>query len=215
MMHYLKTLLFITIIIWSVATANAQANISSTKIDNQNRNAAMVQIDQTVEVTSNALEQRMKRAGLSGKTQNGFTVYKGVTLSEINVPKIDIYTKVEKGPSANTSIVYMAVSKGYDNFISPESDSNTMEQVKNFLNSLVKDANMYSVDLQISSHSQAMKKDEQDYQELLNDKSNLEKKKTELEKSITELENQIKEKKAEIDRRKEVLEEVKEKKNSE
>ncbi|MEO5675507.1 MAG: hypothetical protein ABIQ74_12765, partial [Chitinophagales bacterium] len=141
------------------------------------------------------------------------TVYKGVTLSEINVPKIDIYTKVEKGASANTSIVYMAVSKGYDNFISPESDSNTMEQVKNFLNSLVKDANMYSIDLLISSHSEALKKDEQDYQELLNDKSNLEKKKTDLEKSIADLDNQIKEKKAEIDRRKEVMEEVKEKKD--
>lgn len=214
-MHYLKTLLFTIILLWSVANVNAQANISSTKIDDQNRNAAMVQIDQTVEVTTNALEERMKRAGLSGKTHNGFTVYKGVTLSEINVPKIDIYTKVEKGPSANTSIVYMAVSKGYDNFISPESDSNTMEQVKNFLNSLVKDANMYSADLLISTHSQELKKDEQDYEELLNDKSNLEKKKADLEKSIADLENQIKEKKAEIDRRKELLEEVKEKKKSE
>jgi hypothetical protein len=46
---------------------------------------------------------------------------------------LDIYTKVEEGPN-NSSVVYMAVSKGYDNFASV-ADSAITQNVKAFLES--------------------------------------------------------------------------------
>ena len=93
----------------------SQAMPVSTMIEKENRNAVMIVINQPVKVTTEALQQKLQRAGLDEKVRKGLASYKGVTLSEISKDKIDIYTKVESS-SNNTSIVYMAVSKGYNNF---------------------------------------------------------------------------------------------------
>src|SRR6185295_4452023 len=191
----LKVLLIYAAITFSSLTIYSQATITSTIIEKENRNAVMIQIDQPVDITTSALEQRLKRSGLDGKTHNGVTSYKAVTLSEIATEKVDIYTKVDKGENKNTSIVYMAVSKGYDNFTSAESDSTITEHVKIFLNSFVKDVTVFSLDLLITSQTDEVNSTEKDYEHLLSDQKDLQKKKADIETSIIEKEKEINEKK--------------------
>jgi hypothetical protein len=169
----------------------------------------MIQIDQPEDRTADALEQRLKHAGLSGKSSKGVTVYRGVTLSEISPGTMDIYTKVEKGSNNQNSIVYMAVSKGYDNFTSATSDSMVTENVKRFLNSFVKDANYFSAEIEISTKMEEITKAESAYQNLIDDLKDLESKKTDIEGRIIDKQKEINEKKSEIDRRKVELDELK------
>ncbi len=208
-MKYLKSILLSIAILFPTLKIYSQASVTSTNIEKENRNAVMIQINQPVDVTSEALKERLKRSGLEGKSKSGVTAYRGVTLAEIAPEKIDMYTKVDKGPDDNSSLVYVAVSKGYDNFANAAEDSVLIERVKTFLNSFVKDANTMSVDNTIRTQMEEVSDNEKEYERLLNEKKDLEKKKADIETSLIEIEKRISEKRAEIDRKKEALEVLK------
>ncbi len=106
--------------------------------------------------------------------------FKGIILSDISPETIDLYTKVEKGPN-NSSIVYMAVSRGYNNSSNSAADSAITQNVKAFLVSLVKDANDRSVDVGISNRINDVNKDQKAYQKLLDEQSDLTKKKAKID----------------------------------
>ncbi|MBA2406626.1 MAG: hypothetical protein H0V65_01340, partial [Chitinophagales bacterium] len=104
-MKYLKSILLSIAILFPTLKIYSQASVTSTNIEKENRNAVMIQINQPVDVTSEALKERLKRSGLEGKSKSGVTAYRGVTLAEIAPEKIDMYTKVDKGPDDNSSLV--------------------------------------------------------------------------------------------------------------
>jgi hypothetical protein len=205
----MKTILLSIGMIFPSLNIFAQATVTSTNIEKENRNAVLIQINQPADVTSEALKERLKRSGLEGKSKSGVTAYRGVILAEIAPEKIDMYTKVDKGPDDNSSLVYVAVSKGYDNFANSAEDSVLIERVKTFLNSFVKDANTMSVDNTIRTQMEEVSDNEKEYERLLNEKKDLEKKKADIETSLIEIEKRISEKRAEIDRKKEALEVLK------
>jgi len=182
-----------------------QAVPVSTMIEKENRNAVMIEINQPAKITTEALQNKLQRAGLDEKVKRGAASYKGVTLSEISKDKIDVYTKVEKGAN-NTSVVYMAVSKGYNNFTNPGEDSVITQNTIAFLNSFVKDADNHFADLDITSQMSDVKKSEKEYQQLLNEQSDLEKKKTTIDSRLTEIQNELALRKTEIDKRKTAVE---------
>jgi hypothetical protein len=210
-MKNLKLILFGLAALFSARNSFAQATVTSTEIDKENRQAVMIQIDQSVDVTTSALEQRLERSGLDGKTHGGVTSYKGVTFSEIGTEKVDIYTKVEKGDKNNTSVVYLAVSKGYDNFTGGGSDNTITENVKTFLNSFVNDVNIYLSDVLIAAQMKEVETAQKEYERSLSDQKDLQKKKSDDENNITDKDKEINEKKADLDRKKEALEDLKRK----
>src|SRR5580765_6992398 len=118
----MKKLFMAIAMLFACTYAISQAVSFSTMIEKENRNAVMIVINQPVKVTTDALQQKLQRAGLDERVKRGAASYKGVTLSEISKDKIDVYTKVEKAAN-NTSTVYMAVSRGYNNFTSSGADS--------------------------------------------------------------------------------------------
>lgn len=183
----------------------SQAIPASTMIEKENRNAVMIVINQPVKITTEALLQKLRRAGLDEKVRRGAASYKGVTLSEISNDKIDVYTKVEEAAN-NTSVVYMAVSKGYNNFTSSGADSLITQHTIAFLNSFVKDADNHFADLDISSQMNDVKKSEKEYQQLLNEQSDLEKKKASIDSRLTEIQNELTLRKTDIDKRKTAVE---------
>jgi hypothetical protein len=208
-LKHLRFLLLLPGIIFFALRSYSQAVVTSTIIEKENRNAVMIQIDQPVDRTTDALEQRLKHSGLSGKSSKNVTTYKAVTLSEISTGTVDIYTKVEKGSTNQNSIVYMAVSKGYDNFTSATSDSMITENVKRFLNSFVKDANYFSAEIEISTKLEEVNKAESAYQNLLDDLKDLENKKTDIEGHIVDKQKEINEKKSELEHKRAELDELK------
>ena len=187
------------------ACVMSQAAPVSTMIEKENRNAVMIVINQPVKVTTEALQQKLQRAGLDERIKRGAASYKGVTLSEISKDKIDVYTKVEKAPN-NTSVVYMAVSRGYDNFTSSGTDSLITQNTIAFLNSFVKDADNHFADLDISNQMGDVSKSEKEYQQLLDEQRDLEKKKSTIDSRLTEIQNELVTRKTDIDKRKTAVE---------
>jgi peptidoglycan hydrolase CwlO-like protein len=173
----------------------------------------MIVINQPVKITTEALQQKLQRAGLDERIKRGAASYKGVTLSEISKDKIDVYTKVETAPN-NTSMVYMAVSKGYNNFTNSEADSLITQNTIAFLNSFVKDADNHFADLDISNQMTDVNKSEKQYQHLLDEQRDLEKKKSAIDTRLTEIQNELATRKTDMDKKKSAVEESKIKRSS-
>jgi hypothetical protein len=190
MMKNFKTGVITAAALFSTIFMYAQPKDASVMIDKENRNAVMIVIEQPENITKDALRQRMERSGLKERERSGVVSYKGVTLSEISPDKVDIYTKVEKGPN-NTSVVYMAVSRGYNNFTNTTVDSNITQNVKTFLQSFVKDANNHFADVEIGKQVNSVNNDEKAYQRLLNEQRDLQKKKANIENRLSEIQNEL------------------------
>ena len=56
----------------------SQAVPASTMIEKENRNAVMIVINQPVNITTDALQQKLQRAGLNERVKRGAASYKGV-----------------------------------------------------------------------------------------------------------------------------------------
>jgi len=212
-MKYLKLIVVNAITLFSGLIMYGQAREASVMIDKENRNAVMISIEQPQKITTDALQQRLERSGLKERPRNGVAKYKGVTLSEISPDKLDIYTKVEKGPN-NGSVVYMAVSRGYNNFTNSTADSALTENVKTFLQSFVKDAETHSADIGISNQISDVNKDEKIYERLLEEQKDLQKKKSNVEKRLIEIENELNVRKEAINKKKTEVEEAKAKRSN-
>jgi hypothetical protein len=191
----------------------SQAVPASTIINKENRNAIMITINQPVKITTEALQQKLQRAGLDEKIKRGAASYKGVTLSEISKDKIDIYTKVEEAPN-NTSTVYMAVSRGYNNFTSGGTDSVITANTIAFLNSFVKDADNHFADQDISNQVSDVNKYEKEYQHLLDEQKDLEKKKSAIDTRLAEIINELATRKTEMDKKRSAVEDSKTKRSA-
>jgi hypothetical protein len=200
-MKRIKNVLLTILIMFSTVIIFAQSAPASTMIEKENRNAVMIEIKQPVDITTAALQQKLARAGLNDKVKKGVASYKGVVLSEISKDKIDVYTKVEPGPN-NTSLVYMAVSKGYNNFTSSDADTVITQNVEAFLNSFVKDADNHFADVGISNKIKEVSRSEKDYQKLLDEQSDLEKKKSKIENRLAEIQNELNTRKTNLDKMK-------------
>jgi hypothetical protein len=195
----------------STSAIYAQASVESIIIEKKNRNAVKLYIDQSEDITATALDARLKRSGLDGKRKKGITIYREVILSEISPLKLDIYTQVEKRGVG--SVVYMAASKGYDNFTTPEDETIT-QNIITFLNSFVSDANYRSVDVNLLSKQEAIDKEEKAYLKLLDDQKDTEKKRSEAEVKLVQLQNDILAKQTEIEKLKSELDDLKNKRTN-
>jgi len=212
-MKELKNILLTTASMFSTVIVFAQAAPVSTMIEKENRNAVMIEIKQPVDITTDALQQKLQRAGLNEKEKKGTASYKGVVLSEISKDKIDIYTKVEAGPN-NTSVVYMAVSKGYNNFTSSDADTVITQNVEAFLNSFVKDADNHFADVSISNQIKDENKSQKEYQKLLNEQKDLQQKKNKIDNRLVEIQNELDVRKTNLDKMKVGVEDAKTNRNN-
>jgi len=198
-MTKIKNLLLTAAGAFSTIFIFAQAAPVSTLIEKENRNAVMIEIKQPVDITIDALQQKLQRAGFNQKVKKGSASYKGVVLSEISKDKIDVYTKVESGPN-NTSVVYMAVSKGYNNFTNADTDSTITQNVEAFLNSFVKDADNHFADVGISNQMKDETKSEKGYQKLLQEQKDLQQKKNKIDNRLVEIQQELDIRKANLDK---------------
>ena len=173
----------------------------------------MIEINQPVNITTDALQQKLQRAGLNEKIRKGAGKYMGVVLSEISSEKIDLYTNVEEGPN-NSSIVYMAVSKGYNNFTNKDEDSVITQKVIAFLNSFVQDADNHFADVDITKQITNQSKSQTDYQKLLDEQADLQKKKAKIDNRLIAIQNQLDMQKIDLDKKKTNIEDAKTKRSN-
>ena len=127
------------------------------------------------------------------------------------INKLDIYTRVEK--LGIGTVVYMAASKGYDNFTSPE-DTGITNNIVTFLNNFIPDANYRSVDVDLTAQTENITKQEKAYQKLLDEQKDTEKKRSDAEVKLVQLQNDLQAKQTEIDKLKADLEDMKVKRSN-
>ncbi len=182
-------------------------------IENANRKAVTITIGQPDNITEDALQLRLEHAGLKDIAKSGVMSFKGVILSEISTEKVDIYTKVEKGPN-NSSVVYMSVSRGYNNPVDDAADRAITENIKTFLLSFVKDANDRSADVGITNQIHDVNKDQKAYQKLLDEQHDLQKKKSTIENRLADIQNELDQRTVEMNKKKLAVEDAKAKRAS-
>ena len=144
-----RLLVLMTVLCAGTASAVAQSTYSTIAINKKMQPGLLLELPNNTDVAEGTLLQKLKETGYKPETsgamfwkknkQDGFYVFNGVTLPALNNQKLDLYFKIDgKGRKArDQSVMSMLVSKGYDNFVSPELDSVTFLAASQFLNSFV------------------------------------------------------------------------------
>jgi Skp family chaperone for outer membrane proteins len=132
-----------------VITAAAQSSFTTITYKEKLQPALTIQLPNTTEVARGTILQKLKETGYDPQTKgmffwktnklNDFYVFNNVQIPELNNQKLDMYFKVAKaaGGDKEQSTVYLMVSKGYDNFVSPQTDTATFYAAQKFLDGFV------------------------------------------------------------------------------
>lgn len=177
-------------------SAAAQASYSTITINKKMQPGLVLELPNTTEVAEGTLLQKLKETGYSPETsgamfwkknkQDGFYVFNGVTLPALNNQKLDLYFKIEqKGRKAkDQSTMSMLVSKGYDNYVSRETDSVTFQAAAEFLNSFVAGNLSYGLQKEIEAQEKVVANAEKKLNNLEEDEKALQKKIEQLQTDI-------------------------------
>ncbi|HNB81320.1 MAG TPA: hypothetical protein PLP34_03990 [Chitinophagaceae bacterium] len=149
-------------------------------------NGIQVNYSMPAEMVDGALRKKWSDAGLGSgdKGKDGFRIYKGSVVPEIAKEKMDYYVKVDA--VQGQSVLSVLISKGYDNFLKPDIDSETYKQAKTYFNAFVKDATAFMVNHDITNQQNSLLQLEKDKKNLLKNEKNLNKKKEKLESELAE-----------------------------
>lgn len=149
----------------------------------------------TTEIAEQTILSKLKETGYKPETkgklfwkknkQEGFYVFPGVQLPELNNQKLDLYFKVEPiTDPVNRSAITLLVSKGYDNFVTPQVDSTTYMASQDFLNSFVSETAAFKLNKEVEAQRQKVKDSEKKWQDLRNQQDDAKKKIAELEANV-------------------------------
>jgi hypothetical protein len=118
--------------------------------------------------------------------EEGYYKFSGVELPELANQKLDLYFKVDPidNDSNSRSSVTLLVSKGYENFVSSETDSATFAASEKFLNGFVQNTNVYNINQQLEENKHNIATSEKKWKELRDKQEDAKKKIVQLESDI-------------------------------
>jgi len=184
----IKLRLFVLFLFAGIITASSQSTFTTITINKNIQPGLVLHLPNNTEVAEGTILQKLSETGYSPETKgrffwkknklDGFYVFNGVTLPALNNQKLDMYFKVEQESNSNKnqSIIYLLVSKGYDNFISPDVDSVSFLAATEFLNGFVATTASYRLNLDIETQQKVVKAAENKLVDLQDDEKSLTKK---------------------------------------
>src|SRR5688572_21670042 len=202
-------------------TASSQATFTTIDVNKNLQPGLVLHLPNNTDVAEGTILQKLKETGYAPETtgrlfwkkskKDGFYVFNGITLPALNNQKLDMYFKVnrESKSQKDQSIIYLLVSKGYDNFISPESDSATFLAATDFLNGFVATTASYRLNLDIEEQEKVVKMAEKKLADLQDDEKSFVKKIEELQADLRNKKNDQSMQEKEIVNQKMKLEELK------
>lgn len=187
----------------------------STEVEYQkiSRPALVNDIPFPANTIEDAIKDYFAKKGYKASSTKGFTVYKGVSLNELGAGSYDIYFMVDKKSrkEKELSTVTVMISKGFDEFVSNNSDALVFGKAQTYLDSLRNMIAVYDLEVQISVQELEIKKAAKKSSDLEDEGKELEKKKKRLEDDIAdnikEQEKQVKD----LENQKQILEVLKNK----
>ena len=195
-----KKILFLAVCISSAVFASAQAREDKADIMDASRSVLSIELKFTSKTVSDALTQKLKEASLKTKSSKGYTIAEGAKFLDISPENLDYYFKVES-KDKTASILYLGFSKGYTNFVTPESDAKVWTSGKEFLNNFITYMEKYQLELDIAAQDKIVKDAEKAYEKAIKEGEDLAKK-------VAENAKDQETKKAELQKHKETLEQL-------
>jgi hypothetical protein len=176
---------------------NAQAEFSVITINKKLQPGWSLLLPNSTDIAEGTLLQKLKETGYKPETtgslfwkknkQDGFYVFNGVQLPALNNQQLDLYFRLEKNKKKKgNSIMYMLVSKGYDNFVSQESDSVTFQAATTFLNGFIARNISYSLQQEIEAQEKVVLNAEKKMANLQDDEKSLQRKAEQIQAEISD-----------------------------
>jgi len=174
----MKQITFLMMALFIVsATSFSQSGSASLNFRNALRPALVLPLIFKTSTAEQTILAKLKETGYKPEVkgnifnkknkQEGYYVFNGVQLPELANQKLDLYFKVDKmdSDSGYNSSISLLVSKGYDNFISEESDSTSFAASRNFLNSFVSETASFLLNKQMDDQKASIVKAEKKWQD--------------------------------------------------
>ncbi|RYY62259.1 MAG: hypothetical protein EOO05_03480 [Chitinophagaceae bacterium] len=206
---------------FTTLAATAQSTVSPIEIDKKMQQGLRLDLPNNTDMAEGTLLQKLKETGYTPETtgtmfwkkkkQDGFYVFNGVQLPDLNNQKLDLYFKIDRKTKKDkdSSTMSMLVSKGYDNFVTPESDSATFSAASRFLDGFLANTASYSLQQDIMNQEKLVASAEKKMQKLQDDDESLRKKIDQLNKDLVENRTAIELQAAEVAKQRASLETLK------
>lgn len=152
-----------------IITARAQSSFTTIEYNEKMQPALVLELPNTTGDVEGTIREKLKQIGYNPETQghffwkkdktDGFYVFTKVSLPSVSSQTLDMYFKVavKNKQEKNNSTLYLMVSNGNENFVSPESDSILWNSSREFLNSFVDKTTAYSLEQDIKDQENAIK----------------------------------------------------------
>jgi hypothetical protein len=203
-MRYILSFIFSLVLF---ITATAQSRNATVEYQKINRQAVVNEIPFPEKTIRDAIDEKMEQMGYKGKESKGFTVYKGVRLSDLGNDSYDLYFMADRKSrkEKENSTITLMISKGFDNFASDSSDAGLMKKAKGYLDSIITIIAAYDLEQQIIAQEDAVKKADKKYTNLTDDGQSLEKKRKSIEQDIEDNKKNQTSQQAEIEKQRQIL----------
>lgn len=204
-MRYILSFIFSIVLFISSTAQSRTATVEYQKI---NRQSVVNEIPFPEKTIRDAIDEKMEQMGYKGKDSKGFTVYKGVRLSDLGNDSYDLYFMADRKSrkEKENSTLTLMISKGFDNFASDSSDARLMQNAKGYLDSITNMIAAYDLEQQIIAQEDAVKKADKKYTSLIDDGQSLEKKRKNIEQDIEDNKKNQTGQQSEIEKQKQILE---------
>ena len=161
--------MLIIVLATSIITARAQSSCTTIQYNEKMQPALVLELPNTTDEAEGTIIQKLKETGYNAETQghlfwkknkiDGFYVFNNVVLPSVSNQKLDMYFKVvqKNQEEKNNSTVYLLVSSGNENFVSPDGDTTLWNSSQIFLNSFVDKTTAYSLEQHIKDQENKVK----------------------------------------------------------
>ena len=161
--------MLIIVLATSIITARAQSSSTTIQYNEKMQPALVLELPNTTDEAEGTIIQKLKETGYNAETQghlfwkknkiDGFYVFNNVVLPSVSNQKLDMYFKVvqKNQEEKNNSTVYLLVSSGNENFVSPGGDTTLWNSSQIFLNSFVDKTTAYSLEQHIKDQENKVK----------------------------------------------------------
>jgi hypothetical protein len=192
----MRKLLFVILISFFTPCAYAQSSPTIVKYNKTSKPALMLLLPYTEEIAEGAIVQKLKEIGYNPESKgslfwkkntiDGYYVFKGVALRDLNGEVVDLYFKVNRKSKKENgqSYIYMMVSKGDEQFVSSETEPSVFSSSTRFLNSFTEYGASYKMDVDIQNQDEAVQAAQKKYTRLRDDEADYVKKIADLESKL-------------------------------
>jgi hypothetical protein len=209
----MRKIILLAVILIISRTSFAQSYEGTVDYQKNKQATVILELPYPPGVLEDAIKDKMKRMGYSGKESKGFIVFKGVR--DTTGREMDYLVRVERKSrkEKDESVVYL-FGQGANVDMTKTGDGSDMDYLKTQLNKMQPDIEAYNLEVQIVDQEETIKKAEKKYDNLQDDQKSLEKKLKKLQEDIEENKRDQEKQKSEIENQKKVLDTLKSKRKN-